>query len=188
MHVEAYKPCYRLLNVVVLQVLQTEIHVLTVTACIHGTLQDAGNCHVSRQGRQQTHDVVWRQGVHVPGELQRGQGQAHQTQATAALQLRYRPGQEQAQASTQQDSAQRHQREVHSGPKQAACQQTRRDTPQRAFTQRSYEGIGLWPAVAPPPSTVLPYGKRWFLIHRPGLMPAIHRTSAPVSGSRLDGC
>src|SRR5262245_42945041 len=60
MHVEAYKACYGLLNVVIFQALQLEIHVLTVTACINGTIQGACNCHVSRQGRQETHDVVWR--------------------------------------------------------------------------------------------------------------------------------
>ena len=119
-----------------------------------------------------------RQGVRLPGELQRSQGQAHQTQATAALHLGYRPGQEQEQPCEQQRTAQRHKGEVNRGPQQAACQQTGRHTPQWAFTQRCYEGIGLLPEVAqlttsavpgalehkdnasPLPQGVLPYGGR----------------------------
>jgi hypothetical protein len=73
-------------------VVQLEIDVLTVTARIHSTIQGAFNCHVLGERRYETRDVVRRQGIWLPGELQRGQSQAHQAQATAALHLGQRPG------------------------------------------------------------------------------------------------
>ncbi len=92
MHAEAHEPCHWLLTAVAFQAVQLEIDVLTVTARINSAIQGAFNRHVLGEGRQETHDVVRRQGVRLPGELQRGQGQAHQAQATAALHLGQRPG------------------------------------------------------------------------------------------------
>jgi hypothetical protein len=94
MHAEAHEPCYRLLAAVAFQAVQPEIDILTVTARINGAIQDAFNRHVLGEGRQETRDVVRRQGIRLPGELQRGQGQTHQPQATATLHLWQRPGQE----------------------------------------------------------------------------------------------
>jgi hypothetical protein len=94
MHAEAHEPCRRLLTVVAFQAVQLEIDVLTVTTRIHSASQGAFNRHVLGEGRQETRDVVRGQGIRLPGELQRGQGQAQQAQATAAPPLGRRPGQE----------------------------------------------------------------------------------------------
>jgi hypothetical protein len=92
MHAEAHEPCHRLLATVTFQAVQLEVDVLTVTAYLHSAIQGAFNRHVLGEGRQETGDVVRRQGVRLPGELQRGQGQTHQAQAAAALHLGQRPG------------------------------------------------------------------------------------------------
>jgi hypothetical protein len=92
MHAEAHEPCHWLLTAVARQAVQLEIDVLTVTTRIHSASQGTFNRHVLGEGRQETRDVVRRQGVRLPGELQCGKGQAHQPQATAALHLGQRPG------------------------------------------------------------------------------------------------
>jgi hypothetical protein len=92
MHTEAHEPCHRLLTAVACQAVQLEIDILTITARINSAIQGAFNRHVLGERRQETRDVVRRQGVWLPGELQCGKGQAHQPQATAALHLGQRPG------------------------------------------------------------------------------------------------
>jgi hypothetical protein len=78
MHAEAHKPCHRLLATVTFEAVQSQRDVLTVTACIHSAIEGAFNRHVLWEGRQETGDVVRRQGVRLPGELQRGQGKPSQ--------------------------------------------------------------------------------------------------------------
>jgi hypothetical protein len=95
---------------------------LTITARINSAIQGAFNRHVLGERRQETRDVVRRQGVRLPGELQCGKGQAHQPQATAALHLGQRPGEEQQEPYEQQRTAERHEREFNRGPQQASCQ------------------------------------------------------------------
>ena len=85
--------------------------------------------------------------MQVPGELQRGQCQSHQAQATAALHVWRGPGWQEQEPHEQQRAAERHKWEVDSGPKQTSHQQAHRHTPQWAFTERRDEGIGLVPGM-----------------------------------------
>ena len=87
MHAEAHEPCHRLLTVVAYQAVQLEIDVLMVPTRINSATQGAFQRHVLREGRQKMHNVMRRQGVRLPGELQRSQGQAHQPQTTTTLHL-----------------------------------------------------------------------------------------------------